>query len=159
LYNAQQRGNDLLKRHNAAEQRRNVTTPTMWGQKCTMPTMVHCCRDSAVYHNQNPCSSKGVLHPCIPFHMPMQNFTLDVKLIVVDKNSSTMRKCEKTPERGNQNVKRLMHDVQLEDSKSRKSLQLQTRQASKTPSMDGIVLISLELHIPCLDTEIHVKLS
>jgi hypothetical protein len=92
LYNAQQRGNDLQKRHNATEKRRNVT---MWGRKCTMPTMVHCCRDSAVYHKQNLCSSKGVLHPCIPFHMPLQNFILDVKLIVVDKNSSTTRKCAK----------------------------------------------------------------
>jgi hypothetical protein len=114
LYNAQQCGNDLPKRHNAAEKRRNVTTPTTRGRKCTMPTIVHCCRDSAVYHNQNPFSSKGVLHPCIPFHMPLQNFILDVKLTIVDKNSSTTRKCEKTPERGNQNVKRLMYSHRIQ---------------------------------------------
>jgi hypothetical protein len=50
-----------------------------------MPTMVHCRRDSAGYPNQNLFSSKGVLHPCIPYHMPLQNFILDLKLTIADK--------------------------------------------------------------------------
>jgi hypothetical protein len=85
LYNTQQRGNELPKRHNVAEKWRNVTALTTWVRTSTMATMVHCCRDSAVYQNQNLFSSKGVLHPCIPSHMLLQNFILDVKLTIVDK--------------------------------------------------------------------------
>jgi hypothetical protein len=36
---------------------------------------------------------------------------------------------------------------------------LQTLTENTVAEMDGIVLISLELHIPCLDTEIHVPKS
>jgi hypothetical protein len=83
----------------AAEKRRNVTSRI---RKSTMPTMVHYCRDSAVYQIQNLFSSKGVLHLCIPYHMPLQNFVLDVKLIIVDK---IHRQCENAKKRRNAAIK------------------------------------------------------